>query len=1037
MKKFLIVFSLFLITGMLAMAQTVQIAGTVSSSEDGLPLPGVTIFIKGTTLGALTSEDGKYVLSAPTSAKTLVFSYVGYKTQEIAIEGKTRIDAVLGQDLFKVDEVVVVAYGTQQKRDITGSVASVKGDAIQAIPVQSFDQALQGKAAGVSITMPNGVLNNPPVIRIRGFNSISGSSSPLIVVDGVPVFTGDVSATNTYANALADINTSDIASMDILKDASATALYGSRAANGVIIITTKRGSGAKTKITYDGYVGVTQPYHLFEMMNPEQYLEHKNLAYANAGIATVLVRALDANGNPIATNWADEVYRKGLQHNHALSFSGSTGTTSYFLSVGYTDQEGMIKKNTFARKNARLNLDHKLNRFITLGANIAYTNGFSSAPVTGSSFATAGAARLAFVLPPIIGPYLNDGTFNINGSQVGSMGTGLPALGYYNPTAILALNSFTSETDRILATAYVSIEPVKGFVLKSVYGIDNLSVESVAFQSGVTGDGFGAQGAATNTFRRLNRWTWTNTANYNLTVQDNLNIGLLAGVEEQRTKDINWNATKNTVSDPFFKVYQGSWVTPLLGGGAIGENYFLSYFGRANFNVSKKYYLEASVRRDGFSGLSAGNKFGTFGGVGLMWNASNEQFIANSIGSIFSDLRIKASYGRVGNMSAIGDFSSLYLYGAGLYGAVPNLAFSQIGNAELKWETSDKYDIGFNFGLLSDRIQAEINYYYNNINGLVLSVQQAPSKGIPGNTIPQNIGTMFNTGLELTLTSYNFATPNFSWTTSFNFSSLKNEVTALAPGLTSLTGVTANLETTNRTIVGEPIGNILAVETRGVDAETGRRIFVNAAGAEVLYYHENASGARWQYRDGSGAAPTITTAADGKIAGSPLPKYFGGLGNTFTYKNFDANVNLTYALDFYLYCGSKAGLRDQRWWNNSLEVYETAWKNPGDVTNIPKPVMNDNVSNGSSFPITENVERGDYMKVRDISIGYTIKKLPAITNIEKIRVYAQVFNAFVFSNYSGSDPEVSTNGNSNLTPGVDRNSAPQARTYTMGLSINF
>lgn len=1037
MKKFLIIISLFLITGMLAMAQTVQITGTVSSSEDGLPLPGVTIFVRGTTLGALSSEDGKYVLSAPASAKILVFSYVGYKTQEITIEGKTRIDAVLEQDLFKVDEVVVVAYGTQQKRDITGSVASVKGDAIQSIPVQSFDQALQGKASGVSITMPNGVLNNPPVIRIRGFNSISGSSSPLIVVDGVPVFTGDVSSTNTYANALADINPSDIASMDILKDASATALYGSRAANGVIIITTKRGSGAKTKITYDGYVGVTQPYHLFEMMNPEQYLEHKNLAYANAGIATVLVRALDGDGNPIATNWADEVYRKGLQHNHALSFSGSTGTTSYFLSVGYTDQEGMIKKNTFARKNARLNLDHKLNKIISLGANIAYTNGFSSAPVTGSSFATAGAARLAFVLPPIIGPYLNDGTYNINGSQVGSMGTGLPALGYYNPTAILDLNSFTSETDRILATAYVSIEPVKGLVLKSVYGIDNLAVESVSFQSGVTGDGFGAQGAATNTFRRLNRWTWTNTANYNLTVQENFNIGLLAGVEEQRTKDINWSASKNTVSDPFFKVYQGSWVTALMGGGGIGENYFLSYFGRANFNFNKKYYLEASVRRDGFSGLSAGNKFGTFGGVGFMWNASNEQFIANSIGSIFSDLRIKASYGRVGNMSAIGDFSSLYLYGAGLYGAVPNLAFSQIGNADLKWETSDKYDIGFTFGLLKDRIQAEINYYYNNINGLVLSVQQAPSKGIPGNTIPQNIGTMFNTGLELTLTSYNFATPNFSWTSTLNFSSLKNEVTALAPGLTNLTGVTATLETTNKTIVGEPIGNILAVETRGVDPETGRRIFVNAAGAEVLYYHENAAGARWQYRDGSGAAPTITTAADAKISGSPLPKYFGGFGNTFTYKNFDLNVNLTYAFDFYLYCGSKAGLRDQRWWNNSLEVYETAWKNPGEVTSIPKPVMNDNVSNGSSFPISENVERGDYMKVRDISIGYTIKKLPAITNIEKIRVYAQVFNAFVFSNYSGSDPEVSTNGNSNLTPGVDRNSAPQARTYTMGLSINF
>ncbi len=822
-------FSLLLLTGTLVMAQTVQISGTVTSSEDGLPIPGVNVSVKGTTLGILTGLDGKYVLSVPANSKTLLFSFIGFKPQEIPIEGKSKIDITLEQDVFKVDEVVVVAYGTQQKRDITGSVASVKGDAIQSIPVQSFDQALQGKAAGVSITMPNGVLNNPPVIRIRGFNSISGSSYPLIVVDGVPVFTGDQSSTNTYSNPLSDINPSDIASMDILKDASATALYGSRAANGVIIITTKRGSGGKTKVTYDGYVGVTQPFHLFDMMNGDQYLEHKNRAYQNAGIGTVLTRALDSDGNPVNTNWADQVYRNGFQQNHAITFSGSTPSTSYFLSVGYTDQQGMIKKNTFIRKNARLNLDHKLNKIISVGANIAYTNGFSEAPVTGSSFATAGAARLAFVLPPIVGPYLNDGNFNINGSQVGSMGTGLPNLGYYNPTAILALNTFTSQTDRILATTYASIEPVKGLILKTSYGIDNMAVESISFQSPVTGDGYGSQGNATNNFRRLNRWTWTNTANYNVTLQDKFNLGLLLGAEEQRTTNVRWSGSKTTVSDPFFKVYQGSWVNPGMGGGSIGENYFLSYFGRASLNYNRKYYIEGSVRRDGFSGLSAGNKFGTFGGLGLMWNASNESFIENSVGKIFSDLRLKTSYGRVGNMSAIGDFSSLYLYGAGLYAAVPTLAFSQIGNADLQWETSDKIDFGFSFSLLKDKIQTELNYYYNDINGLVLSVQQTPSKGIPGSTIPQNIGSMYNTGFELTLTSYNFAGPDFSWTSTLNFSTLKNEVTALAPGITELTGVTASLETTNRTVVGAPIGNLLAVTTHGVDPETGRRIFVNAA----------------------------------------------------------------------------------------------------------------------------------------------------------------------------------------------------------------
>jgi TonB-linked SusC/RagA family outer membrane protein len=376
MKKILMLFALFLIAGTLAMAQTVQISGTVTSSEDGTPLPGVTIFVKGTTLGTLTAPDGKYVLTVPVKNNLLVFSYIGFKTQEIDISGKTTVNAVLVQDLFKVDEVVVVAYGTQQKRDLAGAVASVKGDAIKSIPVQSFDQALQGKAAGVAITLPNGVLNNPPVIRIRGYNSISGSSFPLVVVDGVPIATGSFGVTAS-TNALSDINPSDIASMDILKDASATALYGSRAANGVILITTKHGSGGKTKVTYDGYVGYTEPYNIFKVMNAQQYIDEKNAARVNmlGPSAAPITLLTDANGNPISTNWADKVYRKGFQQNHALTISGSTALTNYFLSIGYADQQGMVRSNNFTRKNARLNIDHKVNDFLKVGANIGYTNG--------------------------------------------------------------------------------------------------------------------------------------------------------------------------------------------------------------------------------------------------------------------------------------------------------------------------------------------------------------------------------------------------------------------------------------------------------------------------------------------------------------------------------------------------------------------------------------------------------------------------------------------------------------------------------------
>ena len=1030
--------TLVLITGALAMAQTVQISGTVTGSEDGLPLPGVNITVKGTTIGAITGADGKYVLAVPTGAQTLVFSFIGFVTQKVPVQGRTTINIVLRQDLYNVDEVVVVAYGTQQKREITGSIARVDGESIAKMNLQSFDQALSGKAAGVSTIIPNGVLNQVPVIRIRGFNSITSSSNPLVVVDGVPVFTGNIGGT-AIQNSLADINPSDIQSMEILKDASATALFGSRAANGVIIITTKRGSGAKTKVTYDGYAGWTEPYRLFDLMNADQYIAHKNLAYANAGSSVVLKKVNGPDGKPIDTNWADYVYQKGFQQSHSITISGSSPTTSYYLSVGYTDQDGMIKKNFYDRKNARMNIDHKVNKYLSLGANIAYTNGYTESPNTGSSFATAGAARLAFVLPPIIAPKLNDGSWNLSGSGIGGMGTGLPAgLGYHNPGQIMETNKHTTESDRILATLSATLEPVKGLQLKTVYGMDNLARETTTFWSPIGGDGYGYGGYAYNWTGKDKRWTWTNTANYNLSLMEKLNIGLLAGLEYQRTVGRSWDASKTEVSDPFFETFAGAWTTGYgVPGGGYGENFYASYFGRANVNWDRRYYLEGSFRRDAYSGLSKDNKWGNFGGVSFMWNVSNEDFVENSsLGNLFSDMRLKLSYGRVGNMFGIGNYSSLFLYGSGLYAEDATLAFSQAGNADLKWETSDKYDVGLSFGILKDRLQADINYFYNDVNNLILNVPQSPSKGIPGNSIPANVGSMYNTGLEFTLTSYNINKPHLSWTTSFNISYVKNEVTELAPGVNEIRASTGGLETTNITVVGKPVGMLLAVETRGVDPQTGRRIYVNAAGKEVLYSHEAAN--KWTYRSDGSVAPQVATATDAVAWASPLPKFFGGLDNNLNYRNFDVALNLTYSFGFYVYSGSKAGIRDQRWWNNSVEVYEKAWKKPGDITNIPKPIINDNVSNGSSFPITENIEKGDYLKVRSLSAGYTFKNImPGVLNIESLRIYGQVFNAWVFTKYSGSDPEVSTNTDSNTAPGIDRNTAPQARTYTFGVNVSF
>lgn len=1044
MKKFLMIFSLFLIAGALALAQTVQISGTVTSSEDGLPLPGVAVTVRGTTLGVSTNASGLYVISVPVTATTLSFQFIGYKTLEVPIAGQTTINVKLEQDLFAVDEVVVVAYGVQQRRDVSGSISSVRGDNIRLMPVQSFDQALQGKASGVIITMPNGVLNNPPVIRVRGFNSISGSSYPLIVVDGVPIWTGDISQTAAAANTLADINPNDIASIDILKDASATAIYGSRAANGVMIITTKRGAKGAAKVTYDGSFGYTQPYRLFEVMNAAQYIEHKTLALTNAGLAPRFFLSQDANGNDIDTKWSDYVYQTGFQHNHSLSVSGATEATSYFLSIGYSDMEGMIQKNTYNRTNARLNLDHKVNKYLSMGANISIINNYNAAPNTGSipgaGFNTAGAARLAFVTAPIVGPYNNDGTYNINTTlnQIGR-GPNLDQVGFNNPVVIFDKNKFSSESDRLLGTVYFNLEPIKGLVLRTAFGVDNIQTENISFQTPIHGDGVTNYGNASNSFDRRNRWNWTNTISYSTTLLEKANIALLAGFEEQYTTREGWGGSRSGVADLFFETYQGSWTVANQPGGLVQtENYFLSYFGRFNFNWDRKYYFEFSGRRDGYSGLAAGKKFGNFGGASAMWNVSREEFVANSIlADYISDLRLKASYGRVGNNSGIDDFGSLFLYSAGVYAGTPTLFFSQAGNADLRWEASNKYDVGIAFGLLGDRLQFGIDWYYNDINDLILNVPQAPSKGIPGNSIPQNIGRMLNTGVDLTLTTYNITTPDFKWTTTLNFSTLKNEVTELAPGIDDIPGATSGLETTNRTLIGYPIGMIYGVETAGVDPQTGRRIFINGSGQKVFYNHASPVADRWKLEDGTNT-DAISLVNSGKPLGSAIPKFFGGIDNNFSYRNFDMVVGLTYALDFYVYNGSKAGLRDQRFWNNSVEVYNTAWKQPGDITDIPRPVYGDNISNGSSMVQSQNVERGDYLKVRSLGLGYTIKSnVLSNIGISNVRIYSQLFNAFVFTKYTGTDPEVSTNGNANLTPGVDRNSAPQARTYSFGINLSF
>ncbi|MBO3271372.1 SusC/RagA family TonB-linked outer membrane protein [Hymenobacter defluvii] len=1050
-------------------AQVRTITGKVVGS-DGSALPGVTVVVKGGGQGTSTDAEGSYSLSIPANANTLVYSFIGYDSKEVVIGSQSAINVSLATNTTGLDEVVVVGYGTQLRRELTGSVATISGADVAQKPVQSFEQALQGRAAGVNITTPNGVLNAPPVVRIRGVNSISLSSQPLYVIDGIPAFSGNNSALGSVPNnPLSNINPNDIESIEVLKDAAAAAIYGSRAAGGVILVTTKRGKKGQSRISLDSWAGWSNPVRLYDVLGAEDYMMIKNEAVRNLNANRIAINQLgnntegflpsyDANGNLIDTRWYDQVYRTGFSHSNAINFSGGTEKTSYYASVGYTGQKGMIQNNEFKRTSARVNVDHKVYKNFTVGARIGYSNNYNSSPNTGSvgdgAFGTAGIGRLPLVLPPNIPVYNADGTFNINprgngvgpGNNLNPGPVGLNPLtygplniGYYNPAVDIAYNYFTSEGNEIQGSVYANWEIINGLNVRTTYGLNNISFEDKLFYNSLSGDGY-QSGTAANYYRTNKRWNWQNTAQYDRSF-GNHNVSLLVGGEQQRTQVQRWGAERTQVADDFFTTYQGSFTNIAVSGNSQGENYLVSYFGRLTYDFGKKYLASLNVRRDGYSAWA--DKWGNFYGASLGYIISEEDFWKNAgFSNAFSFLKITGSYGEVGNSQGINDFASLSTYGPGLYAGNATLGYSRAGNPLLTWETSKKTDVGFSFGLLQDRMQGDFSYYRNVVDGLILNVPQAPSKGIPNpdnpNTISANVGSMRNTGIELNLKFNAIEKKAFSWTVSGNVTTLKNKVLTLATEGQRIGTATSGLETVNFTEVGRSVGEILAIPSLGVNPANGQRMVsvLNTDGTRTTLQYNHLGGG-WTTLDGRSATVTPSQTRDGVYYGPTLPKWYGGFDNNFRFKNFDLGVFIQYSGGNYIYNGTKAGLHDQRFWNNDVDILNR-WTSENTNAEWPRVVYGDNVSNGSALVISSNVEKGDFARLRNVSLGYSIDQVLANKiGLSNARVYVQVQNAALLTNYSGIDPEISTNGANNTGSGVDRNSVGQARTYTVGFNIGF
>ena len=1049
-KRFILsLLVMFLVGTTLVSAQKTRVTGEVTEAGMG-PIAGVTVILQGSSTGTVTGFDGKYSLDV-TKEGVLEFRFLGMETLIEPVKGRAVINVEMKNDAITMDEVVVVGYGTQTKRTVTASVASVKGDSFKDMPSPSAETALQGRAAGVSIITTSGAVGQAPIVRVRGVSSITSGTEPLYVVDGVPVQTGNVSYTGSI-NPLADINPADILSMDVLKDAAAAAMYGSRAANGVVLITTKKGQQEKAKISYNTWVGVTVPSKTVDVMNAQQYVDFKNLTVKNRygtdersltsgytspyGYKAYNMWKL-TDGSYVDTDWSKEVFQTGLQHSHAVSISGGTQRIQYYLSANYTDQSGVIKNDNYNRLGGAANVTAKATDWLKIGFNMNATNSgtkYSDKGRNGGVFATEGYTRLALILPPNMPAYNEDGTAYLgDGGAMGIAPNTVRVSGYPNPAALLE-NGSQVETDvaRILSSYFAELTPIKNLTLKTQLGIDYMNVVDKRFNNPYMGDGYSTHGEAYSVQIKNKTLTWTNTAQYNFSLGDH-NFDVLAGMESYEKKRDRWGAYRTDIADTKFQLYQADFSNTYPYGNEIVESSLLSYLGRINYDYMAKYMLSLNFRRDGYSALSKNHRWGNFGGASAAWRISQEEFF-KPFSNVVTDLKVKGSWGIVGNTN-VKEYASKSYYTSGYYGTSGVYKLSSIADSEnLKWESSSKMDLGFSAQLFNN-LTVEFDYYKNIASDLILDVPVSPSKGIPDNKITTNAGKMTNSGIELTLSAQVVKADDFTWNTSFNITTSKNRVNELAEGVSSLIGGSGSNES-NITLPGYSIGQLYVTPTAGIDPETGRRIFIGGDGTEVLMMFEKSGK---YFRKDNGEA-YMESDIKKIIAGGTLPTYYGGWSNDFKYKNFDLSLLFQYSGGNKIYNGTTATLSDMRFWNNAMDVYNNYWKASGDAAKYAKPIYGDNYSNGSAFPISQWVEKGDYLRMKNISFGYTFdtKKWSKKIGISALRVYAQAQNLFVITSYSGLDPEaLVTTDNAILQGGVDKNTMPNSKVYTFGANITF
>ena len=1009
MKKALLLASLLVGLAAPVAAQVGTIEGRVTDARTGETIPGANVLVEGTTIGASTGVEGEFSFTAPPGTYQLLSSFVGYLPASetvVVVEGQTRrVEVALEEDLLGLDEVFVVGFGTTSELALTGSVARVGEREIDDAVVNSFEQVLQGRAAGVTVQANNGKLGQGLEIRVRGAASVTAGNGPLYVVDGIPVTTENLSTNDAATNPLAQLSPSDIASIEVLKDASASAIYGSRGSNGVVLITTKSGFDGRTQFNIDVRRSVSQATNQVDLLNAEEYTTLLLEAAENSarldpsydyvgdveGTFDFLAQGTEWRTAAVDSDWQDEAFQTGGGYQVDVSARGGNQATRFFLSGSYSEEDGILIRDEYDRITGRVNLDHEVSDAFSVGANLGLSRILNNRLSTDNSFATPVQIIAQAPISPIT---MESGDLNENTLYFNTL--------LYNDNTRFAVTGY-----RNLGNVFGDLQIVPALRFRSEFGVDVLDQNTDEYYNSRVAENTGAaQGLAINTWNRVVNYTTNNYLTFERSLGADHDVEAVAGITYQ---DVGLQLTQvqgeRFPNDDFQQVDGAAQITA---GTATETGYrFLGYFGRANYDFNDRYFLSASGRVDGSSRFGSENRYGFFPAVSGAWVLSDEPFAQGLPGVSF--LKLRASYGITGN-AAIPNFASLGLWSEASFGGTPGIVPVQVENPDLKWERTSQVDAGIDFAFFNNRLSGEFDVYSKNTDDLLLGVNVPALTGY--STVLRNVGTLKNEGVELAFNARLVNTRSFSWTSSFNISANRNEIT-------DLDGQVIEGGFVNRAIEGEPIGVFFGYEYAGVDPDNG----------DALYFVNGGDDPR--------ATTNDPNAATRVVIGSPHPDFSGGLNNAVTFGGVELQMFWQFVSGNEVYDGGgRFKTANGDFFDNQLSTQLDRWQQPGDVTDVPEARLY--FGNGTA-PSSRYLYDASYLRLKTLSVAFNVPtRFLRDFSVQGARIYAIGTNLLTFTEYPWWDPEVNADyvaGNIGL--GNEFYSAPQARSVSLGLQFTF